>query len=52
MKLTLANAIDLTGAKSVARQTHDALSEANKEEANQKIEKTMNTKMNRPETYL
>ena len=52
VKLSLANAIDLTGAKSVARQTHDALSEANKEAANHKIEKTMKSKMNRPETYL
>jgi hypothetical protein len=32
VKLTLADAIDLTGAKSVARQTHNALSEANKEQ--------------------
>jgi hypothetical protein len=52
VKLTLADAIDLTGAKSVARQTHNALSEANKESANNKTEKTMKIKMNRHETYL
>ncbi len=49
--MSLADAIDLTGAKLVARQTLDALSETNKEAANQQIEKTMKSKMNRHETY-
>ncbi len=52
VKLSLADAIDLTGAKSVARQTHDALSATHKEAANEQIEKTMKNKMNRHETYL
>jgi hypothetical protein len=35
----------MTGAKSVARQTHDALSVKNKDAANQKIRKTLKRKI-------
>jgi hypothetical protein len=46
-KLSLSDAIDLTGAKSVARQTHDSLSVQNKEAANQQSAKTLKTKINK-----
>jgi hypothetical protein len=45
--LSLSDCIALTGAKSMARTTHDGMSVENKIAANDKISKTLKTKINK-----
>ncbi len=44
---SLSSCINLTGAKSVARTTHDSMSDKNKDEARDEINKTLKTKINK-----
>ncbi len=46
-KLSLTDCINLTGAKSVARTTHDSMSDKNRDEASEEINKTLKTKINK-----
>jgi hypothetical protein len=46
-QLSLSSCINLTGAKSVARTTHDSMSDKNRDEARDEINKTLKTKINK-----
>jgi hypothetical protein len=46
-QLSLSSCINLTGAKSVARTTHDSMSDKNKDEARDEINITLKTKINK-----
>jgi hypothetical protein len=46
-QLSLSSCINLTGAKSVARTTHDSMSDKNKDEARDEINKSLKNKINK-----